>query len=79
MKVPYNREINKKNLATFAKYGIKNDPGTPIYNCVLCEQPTTMADSWSHEGNKLLCDYCFSCRMEGTMKDTKKWQEEEDQ
>lgn len=54
----YSLGIDIENMKQFHKTNtLIND--RPIYRCVLCYEPTSIQDSYSHKGHKLICISCF--------------------
>lgn len=52
----YNKRANTENKKKMKRYGIYNRDF--IYTCVLCNKKTSIVDSFSNNGNKLICSKC---------------------
>lgn len=50
--------IEKHNVETFKKYGIRN-PGKFRYICTECGRDISINGSISRQGHKLMCMTCF--------------------
>lgn len=53
-----NEKYNSSNIRTFKEHGLM-DCSAYIYNCVLCESLTSIENSISRQGHKLICNYCI--------------------
>lgn len=54
MKIKYNKKIDNKNIIDFK---INLFP-RGNYKCVICENETTIDESFSNNGHKLICSAC---------------------
>ena len=67
------KEINRKNMSVFKKYGVSNKKDN-IYTCVCCGKKTCINNSTSIEGAYLVCNRCVYDKFDYSWHNCREWQ-----
>lgn len=67
----YNPITNKTNIKIYAKYGNRN-PEERRHRCLLCNEPTSIDESFSDHGHMLVCRDCALSKFD-SMWDVLAW------
>lgn len=72
--INYNKEIDRENIEIFKRWEIQN-PEEKRHKCVICRKLTSVSDSFSNNGHKLICRQCFMNHFNWDTRKLFEWQD----